>query len=68
MLKQTVAGGIDCMGRVAKPETLEKDPRYEYNPGNIFGATQLQPGIIPIITSHTASCLTPLQKEDPEKH
>ena len=31
----TVAGGIDHMGRVAKPETLEGAPRYEYNPRNI---------------------------------
>ena len=41
MLRQTVAGEIDCMGRVAKPETLKRAPRYKYNPGNIFGATQL---------------------------
>ena len=41
MLRQTVASGIERMGGVAKPETLEKAPRYEYNPGNIFGATQL---------------------------
>ena len=41
MLKQIVAGRIDRMGRVAKPETLERDPRYEYNPGNISGATLL---------------------------
>ena len=60
MLRQTVAGGIDRMGRVAKPETLERAPTYEYNPGNISGATQLQPGVIPIITTDTASCLNPL--------
>ena len=41
MLRKTVAGGIDRMGRVAKPETPEGTPRYEYNPGNISGATQL---------------------------
>ena len=41
MLSQTVVGGIDRMGRVSKPETLERAPRYEYNPGNISGATQL---------------------------
>ena len=41
MLRQTVAGGIDRMGRVAKPETPERAPRYEYNPGYIVGATQL---------------------------
>ena len=41
MLRQIVVGGIDHMGRVAKPETLERAPRYEYNPGNIAGATQL---------------------------
>ena len=41
MLRWTVAGGIDRMGKVAKPETLERAPRYEYNPGNIAGATQL---------------------------
>ena len=35
MLKQIAVGGIDRMGRVAKPETLERAPRYEYNPGNI---------------------------------
>ena len=37
----TVAGMIDRMGRVAKPETLVRAPRYEYNLGNISGATQL---------------------------
>ena len=41
MLRQTIAVGIDSMGRVAKPKTLEIAPRYEYNPGNISGATQL---------------------------
>ena len=41
MLRQTVAGGIDYMGRVAKPETLERVLKYEYNPVNISGATQL---------------------------
>ena len=41
MLRGIVAGGIDRMGRVENPETLEIVPRYEYNPGNIFGATQL---------------------------
>ena len=41
MLRRAVAGGIDRMGRVAKPETLERAPRYEYNPRNIYGATQL---------------------------
>jgi len=41
MLRKKVAGGIDRIGRVAKPETLERAPRYEYNPGNIFDATQL---------------------------
>ena len=40
MLKWTVAGGIDRMGRVAKPETPERSPRYEYNPGYIADATQ----------------------------
>ena len=63
-----VAGGMDHMGRVAKPKTLERAPRYEYNPRNISGATQLQPGVILIITAHTASCLTPFWEEDPEKH
>ena len=38
------------MGRVAKSETPEGAPRYEYNPRNISGATQLQSGVIPIIT------------------
>ena len=41
MLRYTVAGGIDHMGRVENPETLERAPKYEYNPGNISGATQL---------------------------
>ena len=41
MLRRTVAGGIDCMGNVENPESLERVPRYEYNPGNISGATQL---------------------------
>ena len=41
MLKRRVAGRIYCMGRVAKPETLERAPKYEYNPRNISGATQL---------------------------
>ena len=41
MLKGTVEGGIDRMGKVAKPETLKRAPRYEYNLGNISGATQL---------------------------
>ena len=66
MLRWTVTGGIDRMGRVAKPKTLKRSPRYEYNPGNIFGATQLQPRFIPIITAHTAPCVTPLEEEDPE--
>ena len=48
MLKQTVTGMIDHMGKVAKPETLERAPRYEYNLGNISGATQLWLGVIPI--------------------
>ena len=55
MLKQTVAGGIDRMGRVAKPKTLESAPRYEYNPGNIAGATQLWLGVIPI--NNRSHCL-----------
>ena len=67
MLRQTVTGGIDRMGRVAKPKTLERAPIYEYNHGNISGATQLQPGIIPIITTCTASCLNPMEEERPEK-
>ena len=29
------------MGMVAKPETPERAPRYEYNPVYIVGATQL---------------------------
>ena len=41
MLRRTFVGGIDRMGRVAKPKTLERAPRYEYNPGNVAGATQL---------------------------
>ena len=48
MLKRIVAGGINHMGRVEKPETLKRAPRYEYNPGNISGATQLWLGVIPI--------------------
>ena len=39
MLRRIVAGRIDEMGRVAKHETLERAPKYKYNPGNIFGAT-----------------------------
>ena len=35
MLRQTVAGRIDRMGKVEKLETLERAPRYEYNFGNI---------------------------------
>ena len=60
MLKRTVAGGIHGMGKVAKPETLERAPGYEYNPGNISGANQSQSRVIQIIIAHTASCLTPL--------
>ena len=60
MLRQTIAGVIDRMGRVAKLKTLKRAPKYEYNPRNIFDATQLQPGIIPIITAHTDSCLNPM--------
>ena len=41
MLRRTVVGGIDRMGMVENPETLERAPIYEYNPGNISGATQL---------------------------
>ena len=48
MLRRTVVGGIDHMGRVANPKTLERAPRYEYNPGNIFGATKLLLGVISI--------------------
>ena len=58
MVKWTVIGRIDHTGRLENPKTLERSPRYEYNPGNIFGATQLQLGVIPIITAHTSSCLT----------
>ena len=39
MLKRTVASGIDRMGRVSNPETLERAPIYEYNPSYIAGAT-----------------------------
>ena len=60
MLNQTVAGKIDHMGKVEKPETLKRSPRYKYNPGNISRATQLQPGVIPIISTRATSCLTPL--------
>ena len=41
MFRWIVVGGIDRMGRVAKPKTLKRAPRYEYNLGNIYGATQL---------------------------
>ena len=41
LLRRTVVGGIDHMGRVANPETLERSPTYEYNPRNISSATQL---------------------------
>ena len=55
MLRQTVAGRIDRMGRVAKPETPERAPRYEYNPGYIAGATQLSTKGYPNqTTAHTA--------------
>ena len=55
MLRWTVAGGIDRMGRVEKPETLERAPRYEYNPGYIAGATQLSTRGYPNQTiTHTA--------------
>ena len=60
MLGWTIAGGIDRMGMVAKPKTLERAPKYEYNLGNISGDTQLQPRVIPLITAHTALCLTPV--------
>ena len=40
MLRQTVIGRIDRMGRVAKLETLKRAPIYEYNPENISGAAQ----------------------------
>ena len=68
MLKKIVVGGIYCMGRVENPETLERAPEYKYNAGNISGSTQLQPRVIPIITAHTALCLTPLWEEDLKKH
>ena len=38
MLKWTVASGIDHMGKVAKPETIKRAPKYEYNARNISGA------------------------------
>ena len=38
------------MDKVANPETLKRAPRYEYNLGNISGATQLQPGVIVVIS------------------
>ena len=41
MLRWIVAGEIDRMGWVEKPETLKRAPKYEYNPVNIFSATQL---------------------------
>ena len=68
MLRWKVTGGIDRKGKVEKPEILERAPKYESNLGNISGATQLQPGVIPIITTWTASCLTPVEEERPEKH
>ena len=45
MLRQTFAGRIDRMGRVEKPKTLERAPRYEYNPGNISGAHKSDQGL-----------------------
>ena len=48
MLRQTVVGGIDHMGKVSKPKTLERAPKYKYNPRNISSATQLLLGVIPI--------------------
>ena len=55
MLRRTVAGRIDCMGRVANPKTLERAPRYKYNSGTIPHATQLWLGVIPI--SNCSHCL-----------
>ena len=55
MLRQMVAGRIDHMGKVAKPKTLERAPRYEYNPGYITGATQFSTrGYPDQTTAHTA--------------
>ena len=47
MLRNIVTGGIDRMGKVAKPKTLERAPRYKYNPGYIVGATQFSTGGYP---------------------
>ena len=59
MLRKTVTVRIDRMGRVAKPKTLERAPRYEYNPGNISGAHRKSPRVFPITIVCTTSCLTP---------
>ena len=45
MIRKAFVGGIDRMGRVAKPETLERAPGYEYNPGNISGAHKSYQGL-----------------------
>ena len=54
MLKRAFADGIDRMGKVAKPETLERAPRYEYDPGNISGTQKIDQGI-----SQSQSCMIP---------
>jgi hypothetical protein len=44
----------NSMGRVAEPETLERAPIYEYNPGYIAGATQFSTrGYPDQTTAHT---------------
>ena len=73
MLKKTVAGGINYMGRVAKTEAWKhewypkcapintsKAPGYEYNPGNIYDAYKSDQGLSQSQAAHVASCLTPL--------
>ena len=45
MLRWTITGGVDHMGRVEKPKTLERAPIYEYDPGNIFNAHKNDQGL-----------------------
>ena len=45
MLRRIIVGGIDSMGRVEKPETLERAPKYEYDPENISGAHKSDQGL-----------------------
>ena len=54
MLRWIVVGEIDRMGRVENPETLERAPRYKYDPGNIFSAHKSDQAL-----SQSQSCTMP---------